>query len=93
MSNTRKKTKKKPQKKINHTMKGKLVGLFAVVLLALVCLLGRITYINAISGNKYKKQVLTQASRSMRAISFLPKEEIFMTGMGIYWQPATRCTM
>ncbi len=63
MSNTRKKTNKKPQKKINHTMKGKLVGLFAVVLLALVCLLGRITYINAISGNKYKKQVLTQAQQ------------------------------
>ena len=63
MSNTRKKIKKKPQKKINHTMKGKLVGLFAVVLLALVCLLGRITYINAISGNKYKKQVLTQAQQ------------------------------
>ena len=63
MSNTRKKTKKKPQKKINHTMKGKLVGLFAIVLLALVCLLGRITYINAISGNKYKKQVLTQAQQ------------------------------
>lgn len=63
MSNTRKKIKKKPQKKINHMMKGKLVGLFAVVLLALVCLLGRITYINAISGNKYKKQVLTQAQQ------------------------------
>ena len=63
MSNTRKKTNKKPQKKINHMMKGKLVGLFAVVLLALVCLLGRITYINAISGNKYKKQVLTQAQQ------------------------------
>ena len=63
MSNTRKKTKKKPQEKINHTMKGKLVGLFAIVLLALVCLLGRITYINAISGNKYKKQVLTQAQQ------------------------------
>ena len=63
MSNTRKKIQKKPQKKINHMMKGKLVGLFAVVLLALVCLLGRITYINAISGNKYKKQVLTQAQQ------------------------------
>lgn len=44
-------------------MRGKLVGLFAVVLLALVCLLGRITYINAISGQKYKKQVLTQAQQ------------------------------
>ena len=44
-------------------MRGKLVGLFAVVLLALVCLLGRNTYINATSGQKYKKQVLTQAQQ------------------------------
>ena len=63
MSNTRQRNHRKPQKKINHLMRGKLVGLFAVVLLALVCLLGRITYINAISGNKYKKQVLTQAQQ------------------------------
>ena len=33
------------------------------MLLALVCLLGRITYINATSGDKYKKQVLTQAQQ------------------------------
>ena len=63
MSNTRQRNHRKPQRKINHLMRGKLVGLFAVVLLALVCLLGRITYINAISGNKYKKQVLTQAQQ------------------------------
>ena len=44
-------------------MRGKLVGLFAVVLLALVGLLGRITYINATSGSKYKKQVLSQAQQ------------------------------
>lgn len=35
-------------------MRGKLVGLFAVVLLALVGLLGRITYINATSGKNTK---------------------------------------
>ena len=63
LSNTRQRNKKRPQKKINHLMRGKLVGLFAVVLLALVCLLGRITYINATSGQKYKKQVLTQAQQ------------------------------
>ena len=63
MSNTRQRKHRKPQRKINHLMRGKLVGLFAVVLLALVCLLGRITYINAISGQKYKKQVLTQAQQ------------------------------
>ena len=44
-------------------MKGKLAGLFGAVLLALVCLLGRITYINATNGDKYKKQVLTQAQQ------------------------------
>lgn len=63
LSNTRQRNRKKPQKKINHLMRGKLVGLFVVVLLALVCLLGRITYINATSGQKYKKQVLTQAQQ------------------------------
>ena len=45
-------------------MRGKLVGLFGVVLLALVCLLARITYINATSGSKYTRQVLTQAQQS-----------------------------
>ena len=44
-------------------MKKKLVMLFAVVLLALVGLVGRITYINATSGDKYKKQVLSQAQQ------------------------------
>lgn len=37
-------------------MKGKLAGLFGAVLLALVCLLGRITYINATNGDKYKNR-------------------------------------
>ena len=55
--------RKKPQRKINHQMRGKLAGLFGAVLLALLCLLGRITYINATSGNRYKKQVLTQAQQ------------------------------
>ena len=63
MGNDRRTRRRKPRKKINHQMKGKLAGLFGAVLLALVCLLGRITYINATSGDKYKKQVLTQAQQ------------------------------
>ena len=70
--------KKKPVKKLNKRscrgrtlspgnsntgMKKKLVVLFVMVLLALVGLAVRITYINAISGNKYKKQVLSQAQQ------------------------------
>lgn len=71
MSDTRQRKRKKPQPKVNHTMRGKLVGLFAVVILALVCLLGRITYINATSGTKYKKRVLLQAQQSYQS-SVLP---------------------
>ena len=63
MGNDRRTRRRKPRQKINHQMKGKLAGLFGAVLLALVCLLGRITYINATNGDKYKKQVLTQAQQ------------------------------
>lgn len=63
MSNTRRKNKRKPQRKINLQMRKKLVILLGGVLLALVCLMVRITYINATSGNKYKKQVLSQAQQ------------------------------
>ena len=63
MSTSGRKTKKKPIKKINHTMKNKLSILFLCVLGALVVLLGVITYINFQSGEKYKKQVLSQAQQ------------------------------
>ena len=70
--------KKKPVKKLNkrifgteplkprkfHTgMKKKLAILFMAVLLALVGLAVRISYINATSGNRYRKQVLSQAQQ------------------------------
>ncbi len=63
MGNTRKRIKRKPKRKINYQMRKKLVILFGTVLLALVGLTARITYINATSGNKYKKQVLSQAQQ------------------------------
>ena len=44
-------------------MKEKLLILFGIVLLLLVLLVLRITYINATSGSKYKKQVLSQAQQ------------------------------
>ena len=57
MTTLRRKTKRKPIKKINHSMKKKLsILLFCV-------LLGVITYINFQSGDKYKKQVLSQAQQ------------------------------
>ena len=81
MSNTNTRNRRRPQKKINHKMRGKLVGLFAVVLLALVGLLGRITYINATSG------------RSIRAVLFQRKEEIFMTVTVISWRQVRKCIL
>ena len=48
-------------------MKRKLVMLFSAVLLALIALTARITYINATSGSKYKKQVLSQAQQKYQS--------------------------
>ncbi len=55
--------KREPVKKLDIKMRKKLAGLFAVILLIFGGLLTRITYINAVSGDKYKKQVLTQAQQ------------------------------
>ena len=44
-------------------MKNKLSILFLLVLIALVILLGVITFINLKSGDRYKKQVLSQAQQ------------------------------
>lgn len=52
--------RKSSQQKLNTKMRKKLVGLFGVVVLALVGLAVRITYINASSGDQYTKQVLSQ---------------------------------
>lgn len=53
-------------------MKRKLAGLFVAVVLALVCLLIRVTYVNAVSGEQYARQVLsqTQAEYSSRTLPF-----------------------
>ena len=63
--------KRKTVKKINDTMRKKLVGLFTVVLLALVGLAIRITYINAINVDQYRRQVLSQ-SQQQYASQILP---------------------
>ena len=48
-------------RKLNGSMRRKLAGLFVAVVLALICLLIRITYINAVSGDQYTKQVLANS--------------------------------
>ncbi len=63
--------KSNPYGKTNITMRKKLAGLFIIVVLALICLLIRITFINAVSGDKYTKQVLAQ-SQSSYSSTILP---------------------
>lgn len=49
--------------RMNATMKRKLAGLFVVIVLALVGLAGRITFINTTKGEQYRKQVLVQSQQ------------------------------
>lgn len=58
------------RRKFNKTMQKKLVMLFAAIVLAFVFLVGRITYINAASGDKYTKLVLDQQQYESRTIPF-----------------------
>jgi len=51
------------ERKIGGRMSRKLVGLFLTVLLALVGLAGKITYINATEGDRYSRIVLSQAQQ------------------------------
>ena len=59
-------------RKMNTITEKKLVGLFVVVILALVGLAARISIINATDGEKYKRIVMTQAQQQYdsRTIAF-----------------------
>ena len=52
-----------PGRRINGKMSKKLVGLFLAVILAVVALAVRITYINATSGAQYERIVLSQTQQ------------------------------
>ena len=49
----------KKYRKLNKMMRKKLAGLFVFVVLALICLLIRVTVISATKGDQYKRQVLS----------------------------------
>ena len=65
-----KQTKTFFKKRFSKLMQKKLVMLFVAIVLALVFLVGRITYINAASGDKYTKVVLDQQQYDSRTIPF-----------------------
>ncbi|PXV89518.1 stage V sporulation protein D (sporulation-specific penicillin-binding protein) [Lachnotalea glycerini] len=64
------KRNKQEQKKFNRKMQMKLAVLFIVIMLALIGLSVRLTYINAESGDKYTKQVLSQQQYDSQSIPF-----------------------
>lgn len=72
MAARRKRKDPHSERKLNATMRTKLVGLFAIVILAFVGLAVRITVINAKDGDAYKKKVLTQSQQqySSRTLPF-----------------------
>lgn len=68
-------------------MKTKLVGLLIVILLALVALIFRITYISIKSGDRYTRQVLTQSQQQYESTTVPFKRAIFWIEMAIPLQP------
>lgn len=65
-----KQTKTFFKKRFSKLMQKKLVMLFVAIVLAFVFLVGRITYINAASGDKYTNVVLDQQQYDSRTIPF-----------------------
>ncbi len=53
---------------MNTLMRRKLAGLFVAVVLALICLLMRMTYINASRGQQYTRQVLARSQSQYSSI-------------------------
>lgn len=66
----RKRKKRLFKKKFNKVMQKKLVMLFVAIVLVFIFLVGRITYINAASGDRYTKVVLDQQQYDSRSIPF-----------------------
>ncbi len=58
------------KRKFSRLMQKKLVMSFGAVVLIFVFLIGKITYINASSGDKYTKVVLDQQQYGSRTIPF-----------------------
>ena len=75
MSDERPARKKKPwrNRKLNTMMRRKLAGLFVCVVLALICLLIRMTYINATRGEKYTRQVLARSQSQYSSVAMAYK--------------------
>lgn len=66
----RKVRKKRPVAKLNKKMRGKLLALFIIVLLAMVGLIVQLVRIEYINGDKYEKKVLALQSYDSKTIPY-----------------------
>lgn len=62
--------KKKEPTKFSRKMKKKLLVMFSCVMVMLFALIGRLTYIEQVKGEEYKKQVLSQQGYESQSIPF-----------------------
>ncbi len=72
--------RKKPVRKMNRTMRTKLIVLFNVIVLALCGLIGRLMYIEHSSGDKYEKKVLSMQSYDSKTIPYQRGEIVDSSG-------------
>ena len=82
--------KRRPVKKLNRTMRAKLIVLFAAFVLLLCGLIGVLTYIESTSGDKYEKKFYPCSPMTVRRS--LIREGISSTVQGLFWQPARQST-
>lgn len=68
MANRRR--RRRPVKKLNRSMRTKLIVLFGVVIIGLSILIGRLMYIQYSSGDKYEKKVLSLQSYDSVTLPF-----------------------
>lgn len=80
------------ERKLNGMMRKKLVWSFGVVILALVGLAIRITYINATSGEKYRRQVLTQSQQQYESRIIPFKRGDILIPTVPFWLPVRKST-
>ena len=62
--------KRKKLKEVTHQMQAKILLVFGVVLLLLIALIARLTYIRNEDGDRYSKKVLSQQTYSSSVIPY-----------------------
>lgn len=76
----RRKKRRRPVRKFNRVMRGKLMITFSLILLVLCGLVGRLTYIEHTKGETYQKKVLSMQSYDSKTIPYQRGEIVDRSG-------------